>query len=103
MKDIKNIFIVAIIAICNCPLSSAENQLSVNSGEKSSKKDGETSYSILKTNEDNEIENQEFKRSQEEPIKDDNLRLKNIGDALKNFQPSEDISADNAVTFPIDI
>ena len=33
----------------------------------------------------------------------DNLRARDIGDAFKNFQPSEEISADNAVTFPVDI
>jgi hypothetical protein len=32
-----------------------------------------------------------------------NLRARDIGDAFKNFQPSEEISADNAVTFPVDI
>ena len=32
-----------------------------------------------------------------------NLRTRDIGDAFKNFQPSEEISADNAVTFPVDI
>lgn len=33
----------------------------------------------------------------------DNLRARDIGDAFINFQPSEEISADNAVTFPVDI
>lgn len=33
----------------------------------------------------------------------DNLRNRGLGDAFKNFQPSEEISADNAVTFPVDI
>ena len=31
------------------------------------------------------------------------LRTRDIGDAFKNFKPSEEISADNAVTFPVDI
>ncbi len=33
----------------------------------------------------------------------DNLRNRDLGDAFRNFQPSEEISADNAVTFPVDI
>ena len=33
----------------------------------------------------------------------DNLRTPDLGDALKNFRPSEEISADNAVPFPVDI
>lgn len=32
-----------------------------------------------------------------------NLRSRDFGDAFKNFRPSEEISADNAVTFPVDI
>ena len=32
-----------------------------------------------------------------------NLRNRALGDAFENFQPSEDISADNAVKFPVDI
>lgn len=31
------------------------------------------------------------------------LRDRNLSDAFKNFQPSEEISADNAVSFPVDI
>lgn len=33
----------------------------------------------------------------------DNLRARDLGDALQNFRPSEEISADNAVPFPVDI
>ncbi len=32
-----------------------------------------------------------------------NLRARELGDAFRNFQPSEEISADNAVSFPVDI
>ena len=32
-----------------------------------------------------------------------NLRNRKLGDAFKNFRPSEEISADNAVAFPVDI
>ena len=32
-----------------------------------------------------------------------NLRNKNLGEAFKSFRPSEEISADNAVPFPVDI
>lgn len=31
------------------------------------------------------------------------LKTRDLGEAFKNFQPSEEISADNAVTFPVDI
>lgn len=31
------------------------------------------------------------------------LRARKIGAAFKNFKPSEEISADNAVSFPVDI
>ncbi|MBO6701038.1 MAG: hypothetical protein JJ921_01775 [Pseudomonadales bacterium] len=32
-----------------------------------------------------------------------NLRARELGEAFRNFQPSEEISADNAVSFPVDI
>ena len=31
------------------------------------------------------------------------LRQRELGDAFRNFKPSEEISADNAVSFPVDI
>ncbi|MGB0692224.1 MAG: hypothetical protein ACPGPD_05905 [Pseudomonadales bacterium] len=31
------------------------------------------------------------------------LRQRDLGDAFRNFKPSEEISADNAVSFPVDI
>ena len=31
------------------------------------------------------------------------LRNREIGDAFRNFRPSEEITADNAVGFPVDI
>ncbi len=31
------------------------------------------------------------------------LRSRDLGSAFKNFRPSEEISADNAVSFPVDI
>lgn len=31
------------------------------------------------------------------------MREGNLSDAFKNFKPSEEISADNAVSFPVDI
>lgn len=34
---------------------------------------------------------------------EENLRSRSLGDAFKNFTPSEEISADNAVAFPVDI
>ena len=33
----------------------------------------------------------------------DNLRNRELGEAFRNFRPSEEISADNAVSFPVDI
>ncbi len=32
-----------------------------------------------------------------------NLRARDLGEAFRTFTPSEEISADNAVTFPVDI
>ncbi len=32
-----------------------------------------------------------------------NLKKRDLSDAFKNFRPSEEISADNAVSFPVDI
>jgi hypothetical protein len=46
---------------------------------------------------------QSSKQSSEPAPQGGNLRARDIGDAFKNFQPSEEISADNAVTFPVDI
>lgn len=34
---------------------------------------------------------------------DTDLRARTLGEAFKNFTPSEEISADNAVSFPVDI
>lgn len=47
--------------------------------------------------------NQEETEQAEPSPEADNLRSRRLGDAFKNFQPSEEISADNAVTFPVDI
>ena len=44
-----------------------------------------------------EIENQP------ETPASENLRNREIGDAFSNFRPSEEITADNAVGFPVDI
>ena len=33
----------------------------------------------------------------------DNLKNRNLGAAFRTFRPSEEISADNAVPFPVDI
>lgn len=33
----------------------------------------------------------------------DKLRSRDLGEAFSNFRPSEEISADNAVPFPVDI
>ncbi len=33
----------------------------------------------------------------------ENLKNRELGDAFRSFQPSEEISADNAVPFPVDI
>ena len=48
-------------------------------------------------------EEQTSENSTEPSPQGGNLRARDIGDAFKNFQPSEEISADNAVTFPVDI
>ena len=36
-------------------------------------------------------------------LEPEQLRSRKIGAAFENFQPSEEISADNAVSFPVDI
>ena len=52
---------------------------------------------------------EEHKESQPEPETEtegpaaENLRNRQIGDAFRNFRPSEEITADNAVGFPVDI
>ncbi|MBT4160161.1 MAG: hypothetical protein HOC70_02615 [Gammaproteobacteria bacterium] len=33
----------------------------------------------------------------------DQLKFRKLGSAFKDFRPSEEISADNAVSFPVDI
>ena len=48
-------------------------------------------------------EEQTSEQSSKPAPQGDNLLARDIGDAFKNFQPSEEISADNAVTFPVDI
>jgi hypothetical protein len=48
-------------------------------------------------------EEQTSQQSSKPAPQGDNLRSRDIGDAFKNFQPSEEISADNAVPFPVDI
>ncbi len=35
--------------------------------------------------------------------RNENLRVRDLGEAFRTFQPSEAISADNAVPFPVDI
>lgn len=45
-------------------------------------------------------ESSEDDQQEPEPEK---LRKKELGEAFKQFKPSEEISADNAVPFPIDI
>ena len=44
----------------------------------------------------------EPKTELEEPAPEQ-LRNRELGDAFRNFRPSEEITADNAVSFPIDI
>lgn len=39
----------------------------------------------------------------DEKAEPDKLRSRELGAAFKNFRPSEEISADNAVAFPVDI
>lgn len=49
-----------------------------------------------------EDEQREDENLSKEPSADE-LRNRDLGDAFKNFRPSEEISADNAVGFPVDI
>ena len=52
----------------------------------------------------NVTENEAAQDEDEEATPDSgNLRDRSLGDAFRNFRPSEEISADNAVAFPVDI
>ncbi len=42
-------------------------------------------------------------RATTEPPQAENLRNRELGAAFRQFRPSEEISADNAVPFPVDI
>ena len=53
---------------------------------------------------DDSTEKRETETEQNEPRpQGDNLKNRNLGAAFKTFRPSEEISADNAVPFPVDI
>ena len=41
--------------------------------------------------------------SANESAASEQLRSRELSDAFKNFRPSEEITADNAVSFPVDI
>lgn len=45
---------------------------------------------------------QETELQENAPVAE-NLRSRELGEAFRNFQPSEEITADNAVSFPVDI
>lgn len=45
----------------------------------------------------------EAERQEQRTPDADNLRNRDLGEAFRNFRPSEEISADNAVSFPVDI
>ena len=94
-------FAMTLAALFALPLSAGENQQEPVSTPKSS--------SQIDPILDEDIEPAD---ASEEPTSENsskpapqggNLRARDIGDAFKNFQPSEEISADNAVTFPVDI
>ena len=94
-------FAMTLAALFSLPLSAGENQQ-----EPIPTPDSSSQIEPI-LNENIEPADVSEEQTSENPSKPapqgGNLRARDIGDAFKNFQPSEEISADNAVTFPVDI
>lgn len=102
-------FTITLAGLFALPLNAAENQQqSVPTSDSSGQidpilDDDIESADVLKEQTSEALPKQSSKLSPKPVPQGNNLRARNIGDAFKNFQPSEEISADNAVTFPVDI
>jgi hypothetical protein len=102
-----NVTFLAIVlaALLALPLNAAESQQeSVPSPDSSGQIDPILDDDIEPVDVSEEQTSEPSSKQSSNPApQGDNLRARDIGDAFKNFQPSEEISADNAVTFPVDI
>jgi hypothetical protein len=98
-------FTIALAALFALPLSASENQQEpVPSPDSSGQIDPILDEGIEPADVSSEQTSEPLSEQSSKPApQDGNLRARDIGDAFKNFQPSEEISADNAVTFPVDI
>lgn len=101
MTNSTGLLAMALAALFTLPLSAAESQQeSVPSPDSS----GQINPTSDKDIEPADVSEEQTSEQSSKPTpQGDNLRTRDIGDAFKNFQPSEAISADNAVTFPVDI
>lgn len=94
-------FTLTFAALLALPLNAAEDQLEpLPASEDLGQIDSIPDNRIEPTD---QSEEQTSEQSAKPTPQSGNLRARDIGDAFKNFQPSEEISADNAVTFPVDI
>jgi hypothetical protein len=102
-----NVTFLAIVlaALLALPLNAAESQQeSVPSPDSSGQIDPILDDDIEPVDVSEEQTSEPSSKQSSKPApQSGNLRARDIGDAFKNFQPSEEISADNAVTFPVDI
>ena len=98
-------FTITLAGLFSLPLNAAENQQqSVPTPDSSGQIDPILDDDIGPADVLKEQTSEPSPKLSPKPVpQGDNLRARNIGDAFKNFQPSEEISADNAVTFPVDI
>ncbi|MFP6793336.1 MAG: hypothetical protein VB996_08745 [Pseudomonadales bacterium] len=94
-------FTITLAALFALPLSAGENQQEPVPTPDSS---GQIDPILDEDIEPADVSKEQTSEQSSKPApQGSNLRARDIGDAFKNFQPSEEISADNAVTFPVDI
>jgi hypothetical protein len=98
-------FTITLAALFALPLSAGENQQEpVPTPDSSGQIDPILDEDIEPADLSKEQTSEHSSKQSSKPTpQGGNLRARDIGDAFKNFQPSEEISADNAVTFPVDI
>tara|TARA_E500000331_G_scaffold298311_2_gene298060 strand:- start:4609 stop:4893 length:285 start_codon:yes stop_codon:yes gene_type:complete len=85
---------VLLLSIPNLALAQADPTSVTNKTEKEVVKDVEP---------DSDKKENQTRRSSEPAPEADRLKERDLGDAFRRFVPSEAISADNAVPFPVDI
>tara|TARA_B100001105_G_scaffold237804_1_gene214476 strand:+ start:350 stop:679 length:330 start_codon:yes stop_codon:yes gene_type:complete len=102
-------FTITLAALFALPLSASENQqepvpTAGSSGQIDPILDEDIEPAGVSSEQTSEPFSEQLSEQSSKPVpQGGNLRTRDIGDAFKNFQPSEEISADNAVTFPVDI